>query len=103
MAIIKHRFLLDGQGQTTSTPDDDAGIADICDSLRYLGQNMFPLSGPQRPGITAIDPSIAANIPKEQRHTPEQHELMKKELAKAIGTSTSTGSVGKKGGFTWNM
>ncbi len=102
-AIAKHRFLLDGQGQVTSTPDDDAGIADICDSLRYLGQNMFPISGPQRPNITSTDPSIQANIPEEMKHTPEQHEMMKKELAKAIGGPVYTGGTGKRGGFSWNM
>ena len=56
-AMMKHRFLLDGQGQVTMTPDDTAGVADICDTLRYLGQNMFPLSGPQKPNITAVEPS----------------------------------------------
>lgn len=102
-SIQKHRFILDGQGQVTSTPDDDAGIADICDSLRYLGQNMFPLSGPQRPNITAMDPSISANVPAEQKHTPEQHEMMKKELAKAIGGPAAQGGTGKRGGFHWSM
>ncbi len=102
-AVMKHRFVLDGQGQVTMTPDDDAGIADICDSLRYLGQNMFPISGPQRPNITAMDPNIAANMPVEQQPTTEQHEMMKKELAKAIGGPVSTGGTGRRGGFTWNM
>lgn len=102
-AIMKHRFVLDGQGQVTDKPDDDAGIADICDSLRYLAQNMFPLSGPQRPNITAMDPSISANLPPEQKFTPEQHELMKKELAKAIGGPISKGGVGKRGGFHWDF
>ena len=101
-AIMKHRFLLDGQGQVTMTPDDEAGTADICDSLRYLGQNMFPISGPQRPNITTLDPSVA-NIPEEQKHTPEQHEMMKKELAKAIGGPVNTGGTGKRGGFHWSM
>jgi len=102
MAITKHKFLLDGQGQVTQTPDDEAGIADICDALRYIGQNVFPISGPQRPNITAMDPS-KTNVPEEQKHTPEQHELMKKELAKTIGQPEFKGSVGKRGGFTWNM
>lgn len=102
-SIAKHKFLLDGQGQVTMTPDDDAGVADICDSLRYLGQNMFPISGPQRPNITALDPSAAANVPKEQKHTPEQHELMKKELAKAIGGPIVTGGTGKRGGFHFSF
>ena len=41
-AITKHRFILDGQGNVTMNPDDARGIADICDTLRYIGQNMFP-------------------------------------------------------------
>jgi hypothetical protein len=102
-AIMKHRFLLDGQGQVTSTPDDTPGVADICDSLRYLGQNMFPLSGPQRPNISVIDPSISANIPPEQKHTQEQHELMKQELSKAIGGGPVQGGTGKRGGFHFNF
>lgn len=99
-AIMKHRFLLDGQGQVTQTPDDEPGTADICDSLRYLGQNMFPISGPQRPSITTTNPD-EVNLPPEQKHTPEQHELMRKELAKVIGGPVSTGGVSKRGGFHW--
>ena len=101
-AISKHSFILDGQGHVTATPDDKMGIADICDSLRYLGQNMFPISGPQRPNITMMDPN-APQVPEEQKHTPEQHELMKKELAKAIGGSMPKGGSGKRGGFHWDL
>lgn len=101
-AIKKHKFLLDGQGNVTANPDDVAGIADICDTLRYLGQNMFPISGPQRPNVTAVDPNATA-IPEQQKHTPEQHEMMKKELAKIIGTSQAASGTGKRGGFHWNM
>ena len=101
-AIMKHRFSLDGQGQVTQQPDDEPGIADICDSLRYLGQNMFPISGPQRPNISMLDPSVA-NIPEEQKHTQEQHEMMKKELQKAIGGPVATGGTGKRGGFHWSF
>lgn len=102
-AIMKHRFVLDGQGQVTSTPDDTPGIADICDSLRYLGQNMFPVSGPQRPNISMMDPSTPNPIPEAQRHTQEQHEMMQKELAKAIGGPVAKGGTGKRGGFHWSM
>ncbi len=101
-AVMKHRFLMDGQGNVTDKPDDDAGTADICDSLRYLGQNMFPISGPQRPNITTMDPN-ATNIPEEQKHTPEQHEMMKKELQKAIGGPVASGNSGRRGGFHWSM
>lgn len=103
-SIMKHRFLLDSQGNVTEKPDDTPGVADICDSLRYLGQNMFPISGPQRPNIATMDPSIAANIPKEQQFSQEQHELMKKELDKALGgTATKQGGTGKRGSFHFNF
>lgn len=101
-AIMQHKFILDGQGNITQTPDDVAGIADICDTFRYIGQNMFPISGPQRPNVTSTNPN-EANLPAEQKHTPEQHEMMKKELNKAIGASTSTGGTGKRGGFHFNF
>lgn len=102
-SIMKHRFLMDGQGNVTSNPDNDPGIADIADSLRYLGQNMFPLSGPKRPDISMIDPSEATRIPEDQKHTPEQHEIMAKELAKAIGGPVSKGGSGKRGGFHFSF
>jgi len=101
-AIMKHRFLLDGQGHVTSTPDNDPGIADIADSLRYLGQNMFPLSGPKRPEVVHTDPN-AINIPPEQKFSQEQHELMKKELAKTIGGAPVVGGTGKRGGFHFSF
>jgi hypothetical protein len=101
-AIMKHRFLLDGQGQVTMTPDDSPGIADICDTLRYIAQNMFPISGPQRPNVVSAIMGNGA-IPEEQAPTADQHEMMKKELAKAIGGPQSTGSAGKRGGFHWSM
>lgn len=102
-AIMKHRFLLDGQGHVTTTPDNDAGVADICDSLRYLGQNIFPLSGTQRPSITGADPNAPSQIPDTQKHTPEQHEIMQKELDRALGKATSKGGTGKRGSFHWNF
>ncbi len=102
-AIMKHRFVLDGQGQVTKSPDDEAGIADICDSLRYLGQNMFPISGPQRPNVTSTDPNAPDVIPKELKHTQEQHEMMRKELNKSLGTPVASGGTGKRGGFHFNF
>ena len=101
-AIRKHRFLLDGQGQVTATPDDDAGTADICDALRYLGQNMFPVSGPQKPNITAVLPSNG-ELPPELQHTPEQNDLMAKELEKITGKKDWKGTPGGRGGFRFTF
>lgn len=36
-----HHFLTDAQGRITQKPDDEE-FADVMDSLRYLGQNLFP-------------------------------------------------------------
>lgn len=102
-AIMKHRFLLDSQGNVTQTPDNDSGTADICDSLRYIGQNMFPVSGPQKPNITSLDSNGKSNIPEDQKFTQEQHEKMAQELAKTIGAPVSKGGNGGRGGFRFTF
>ena len=100
-ALLKHRFVLDGQGQVTSTPDDTPGIADICDSLRYLGQNMFPISGPKKPELVLF--GAGDSLPDNQKFTPEQHNVMAQELAKAIGTTANRGGNGGRGGFRFTF
>lgn len=102
-AIQKHKFVLNGMGQVTATPDDIAGIADICDTLRYLGQQMFPLSGPSKPNVTGVNPSNGGITQEVLTPTQEQHEMMKRELDKALGKSTTTGGTGKRGGFHYNF
>lgn len=116
-AITKHRFLLDGQGNSTSKPDDEPGIADICDALRYVGQNLFPVKGPQKPSavwsgreaVAAIDRST----PEGERQYLEELEYAKKqaeygsqlqqEITNRIGEGPITISTGKKGGFTFSF
>jgi hypothetical protein len=103
-SIMKHRFILDGQGNVTTTPDDEAGIADICDALRYLGQNMFPISGPQKASITSVNPNDPSNkVPEEQKFTPEQHERMRNELEKVLGKPPSSSGRGGRGGFRFTF
>lgn len=98
-AIMKHRFVLDGQGNLTMNPDDSKGIADICDTLRYIGQNLFPVKGPQKP--------MAVITETEQNSRPSSvvaEEQMREEIAKRIGDGVLQGSSGgKKGGFFWSM
>lgn len=103
-AITKHRFMLDGQGNPTRNPDDEPGIADICDSLRYIAQNVFPVRGTRRPGITSASPQDhSAIIPKDLQYEGHQNSVMRQELAKAIGAPVVTGGSAKRGGFrfTW--
>jgi hypothetical protein len=104
-ALSKHRFVLDGQGNVTLTPDDTRGIADICDSLRYIGQNVFPVRGPQKPEHTWIDINgkiLDHNDPeaKAKALIASQHEQqMKAKIAELVGPGPITISTNKKGGF----
>jgi hypothetical protein len=109
-AIIRHRFVLDGQGNVTMNPDDTRGIADICDTLRYIGQNMFPVRGTQKVENVWVDingQSIDKNDPAARLKAiiASQHSIqMKGEIAKLLGTDGAvSGGTGKKGGFFYNF
>jgi hypothetical protein len=109
-AITKHRFILDGQGNVTMTPDDTRGIADICDTLRYIGQNLFPVRGPQKVESAWIEingEKLDVNDPqaREKARVASQHETqMRAEIARILGNGgVSSGGTGKKGGFFFNF
>jgi hypothetical protein len=109
MAMTKHRFILDGQGNVTLTPDDARGIADICDSLRYLGQNLFPVKGPQKPEHVWMDAQgqkLDPNDPEARRQaesaSQHAHQMME-EITKRAGGEQSAFGTGKKGGFFYTM
>lgn len=99
-AIQKHRFLLDGQGEVTTTPDDNRGIADICDTLRYVGQNLFPVKGSQKPEAVWTDIKEF----KDQAANPTVNEQMLQEIQNRLGGAEEVKiSTGKKGGFHFNF
>jgi hypothetical protein len=99
-AIVKHRFKLDGQGNITTEPDDERGIADLCDALRYIAQNKFPIKGSQKPGA-----SWAEEQSLNQLQNPTVTEQMKQEIASRIADSggSLTNTTSRKGGFHWNF
>lgn len=99
-AMTKHRFKLDGQGNITTEPDDERGIADLCDALRYIGQNKFPIKGSQRPGA-----SWAEQEQLNQLQNPTVTEQMKQEIASRIADAGGnlTNVTSRKGGFHWNF
>lgn len=101
-ALNKHRFKIDTSGEVTIVPDDESGVSDICDTLRYLGQNAFPVRGSQRPEITAL---IGSNgeLPPELQHSPEQNDLMAKELEKVTGKKDWKGTPGGRGNFRFTF
>jgi hypothetical protein len=100
-AISKHRFLLDGQGNPTMTPDDTRGIADICDSLRYIGQNMWPVKGSQKPCGTVSH----VNGPEDVNQNPTVNEQMKQEIVNRIvdGGNLNGSASGRRGSFHWDF
>jgi hypothetical protein len=99
-AISKHRLQLDGQGNPTPKPDDEPGIADICDALRYIGQNLFPVKGPFKPTHVFTDnPSYT----DRDTENPENINIMKREIDKlTVNSEVLKGGNGRKGGFWWS-
>ena len=103
-AILKHRFILDGQGNPTLNPDDARGIADICDALRYIAQNAFHprnykpthvwLDTQGRP----IDPKDPEAI-KKAEIASKHEEQMKTKIQGLTGGEVSDHRSGKKGVF----
>lgn len=99
-AVQKHRFMMDGQGNLTTEPDDERGVADICDAFRYIGQNLFPVKGESRPEVSWTD----VRSTPEDNPNPTTNQQMKEEVQKRVSDGgTFTGGTGKRGGFFWNI
>jgi hypothetical protein len=99
-AIQKHRFMMDGQGNLTTEPDDERGIADICDAFRYIGQNLFPVRGSQKPEVSWSDVKSASDLPQN----PTPNEQMREEVQRRVMEGSDlVGGTGKRGGFHWNI
>ena len=100
-AVTKHRFKIDGQGNLTMEPDDERGIADLCDAMRYIGQNLFPVKGTQKPEVAWTN---GGNNPDVRNPNPTHEEEMKREVVNRIVDSGELkGGTGKRGGFHWNI
>lgn len=105
----KHHFKLGSDGNPTLIPDDTPGTSDQADAMRYVGQNLFPIKGPQKPEfvVTGADgkpidgstPEGLAEIEKRMTHSNQ----MKDELGRLVQDGTFQGGNGKKGGFHWSM
>lgn len=108
-AFVKHHFKLDGAGNPTLEPDDTPGIADPADAMRYIAQNLFPVKGPQKPGVAWTGPDgkpIDGSTPEgkeELRKRMEHANQMREEIQKRIGGEEFKGGTGRKGGFHFNF
>lgn len=102
-----HHFKLDGAGNPTKEPDDEE-FADVMDSLRYIGQNVFDSKSGKIliSGHNNIPKPIEIDTKKEndQIAATVNENLMKNEISKLTGGLTSTLSPGKKKiGIGWNF
>lgn len=98
-ALSKHRFVLDALGNSTDKPDDIAGIADICDTFRYISQNRFPVKGAGKIHHVISEPKGTAEIKAE---TTNSSYLKAVEQATGVAMSPKAISTKKKGGFYFN-
>jgi|ERR1035437_971009 hypothetical protein len=99
-ALQKHRFKMDSQGNLTTEPDDERGIADIADAARYIGQNLFPVKGSSKPEVAWTD----VRSSPEDNPNPTTNQQMKEEISKRVSDGGNlTGGTGKRGSFHWNI
>ena len=110
-----HHFILDAVGNPTKKRADDEW-ADVGDTVRYLGQNLFQVKG-NKPGIAVSTstshleavhkPNIDAMKQKNEveeikKAIQEANEgLMKNKVSELTGGTDSGPSVKKKGGLFW--
>ncbi len=91
-----HHFLTDAQGRITMKPDDEE-FADVMDSLRYLGQNLFP---PKKHGekVSAED-TLAAKEQELmiQRYLVNQHPTPQASIYQQMIQSAGATSSPEKG------
>jgi hypothetical protein len=107
-SFLKHHFKLEANGKPGLKPDDTPGVADQADAMRYVGQNLFPVKGPQKPLVEQVDggnKDIDPNSPEARRlaQTASQHsEQMRNEISKRIGGTQPVQGTGRKGGFYYS-
>lgn len=113
MGLKRHHFILDSLGKVTKDPDDGERWSDLCDALRYIGQNLFQIKGGApvigsipEPGQSMRD--IAAKNPQTTVISNELNsEIMKNKIAEhatdqsSVGNDTTKSKSGKK--MFWNM
>lgn len=108
LAFLKHHFKLGPDGNPTLVPDDTPGVADQADAMRYVGQNLFPVKGPQKPLVEEVGANgqpIDPNSPEARRkaEAASQHNnQMKEEIMKRISGEQPTIGSGRRGGFYYS-
>lgn len=98
-SLKKHSFKLDQSGEPTKEPSDDQ-YADVCDTIRYLAQNLFPVN--KNKG--KIKPSRLENfkLPKPEQKAEYQDWMSLKIQELAKDPISSKGASANKS-FFWDF
>lgn len=91
-----HHFMTDAQGRVTQKPDDEE-FADVMDSLRYLGQNLFP---PKKHGEKENHADVLAAKEQEmmiQKYLVNQHVTPQASIYQQIVQSSGAIPSPEKG------
>lgn len=110
----EHHFLLDIAGNVTKNPDDTAGIADIADALRYIGQNIFQAKRRQGSILVATkndftqknDKLISSNDELKAKAGEINRFLMSSEIAKRTESNSvdsKDNTIKKNKKIFWSM
>jgi hypothetical protein len=108
LAFLKHHFKLGPDGNPTLEPDDTPGVADQADAMRYVGQNLFPVKGPQKPmhgEVGGVPTNVDPNSPeaRERARVASLHtNQMRDEISKRLVGEQPTITTGRKGGFYYS-
>lgn len=108
-AFLKHHFKIGPDGNPTLEPDDTPGVADQADAIRYVGQNLFPIKGPQKPEIVWTDATGKVLDPnseeaREKARIASLHtNQMRGEISSRLNGEQPIQGTGKKGGFYWSV
>jgi hypothetical protein len=101
-----HHFVLDMAGNVTTTPDDEE-YADVMDTIRYVGQNEFPVEG-RGHGVLATTadgsppPEPAAQGGADKAPASDHARQLRDEIHKRTGGS-AVKKAGRNGGFFFGI
>jgi hypothetical protein len=94
--FAEHCFLLDSLGNLTNEPDD-SDVADVADTIRYQGQNLFK----PKANIVTSTPAISFETPAPERTYQDWLTQKTRELTE--GSKAGTSGKTSDGNIVWDF
>lgn len=94
-----HHFRMDASGNLTQEPDDEE-YADVMDSLRYMGQNLFATKGNIRTGAVTNNIDLLRKREEMYRNSPEKahSDMILSKIKQLTTEGVDTGKGKSEGG-----